>query len=441
MTGRILAKNIGWQGLAIAIFILGELLVTLLLSMGFGKQGFGLYAFAFAYAFIGFQAVDMRIADAVIAFYPALERDGAPAAHALAAFAVALDALRAFAGLAALALSAPLLVPHLWKEAPAVAEVLLMATFLFLNNMLIGSTRGYLRVTGAFRRQAMLQAAASMAKVAAAGLAVWSGARDIRAVLEWMCAAGGLFLLANIWLLAGHARARGFTLSLARRGLPLLPRRKLLVFMWHNYIAGLSGIVTKELDILVLSSMTGAAAVGVYRLAKSFAGGLGALWDALFFVLFPEISRLLAAADHDRLRRLIRLNITGGLAASALMLAGGTAAVWLFIRWFYAGLGYDQAPVLFAILAARYLVWAPMMWLNPLVLSLGQAHLSAIAAWMAAAAAAAMLWVFTGLWAAPGAAAANALSSAALLLPLYLLASRKGLLKQAFKDQAPRKAG
>lgn len=421
-------QNVGWQALSIGSLIASELAITLLLSAQLGADGFGLYAFAYAYCFIAYQLCDLRLTDTLIAFFPEYKKRGMTEANALLAGAFLLDAARGTAGFLLISISVWFLAPLLWTHGDIHLEILLMGVFLLFNNLVMAASRGYFRSLDRFISQAITQAATGLIKLGAVILAFLPGTGDILWYFSILALAGVISLLVQLTLLGQCFTHDGFKLRAGFKNFHLIEKQPVIRFFKHIYIGGLSSIITKELDVIILSLFTGASSIGIYRLAKSFFSGVGSLWDAVFFVLFPEISKLSASGNKAALDKLIKRNMVWGLLAAIMVIIFGFLAVKLVIAYFYQGKGFASVPEIFAILSLGFVIWVPLLWLNPLLLSRKQAHLTAIGAWIGAIFTAIGFLVFIpslGIW---GAAMVIATSSAAGLLPILYLARKKGIV-------------
>lgn len=64
-------------------------------------------------------------------------------------------------------------------------------------------------------------------------------------------------------------------------------------------------IALKEIDILVIGALLGAAAAGVYKIVRQFARAIGRLEEAMRQAIFPDLSKKWASRDSAKFRSLL----------------------------------------------------------------------------------------------------------------------------------------
>jgi O-antigen/teichoic acid export membrane protein len=168
---------------------------------------------------------------------------------------------------------------------------------------------------------------------------------------------GGLSIGGALWAFVAAALAgAAITILLAWRtwrGPWVLERGSLVaLFRYARWMiaATLLGVLTGNLDVLLLAHIAGPATMGVYSSAKSLAAPLSLLGVAVGTVLLPRLSRLPAeeAGAYVRafaLRLTLALTLLGGVAASIAPMA---------IHLVF-GSAYAAAVVPFQLLAAAFL--------------------------------------------------------------------------------------
>jgi O-antigen/teichoic acid export membrane protein len=198
--------------------------------------------------------------------------------------------------------------------------------------------------------------------------------------------------------------------------------------------ATLLGVVTSNLDVLLLTRVSGAAAGGVYASGRALALPLALLGSALGTVLLPRLSRLPAHAIGAFVRAITVRVALGSLALGAIVLAGAPFAVRLVYGEPYAA----AVPVL-QLLAAAFLLQAVSWPAVAAVMALDRPQaITAVSAGM-------LLFVAAGYaLAMPSYGATGAawvyLAGCAACLPIYaFLAAR--LLRAAVERLGPARTG
>lgn len=178
-------------------------------------------------------------------------------------------------------------------------------------------------------------------------------------------------------------------------------RFEMLRFMVWTDLGGVLGTVTKQLDVVLLGWLSGAAEAGIYRLARSIAALPGYVVGPLQAAVYPRLAGDWAASGWESMRETLRRHVQfgAGLAAAGLV---GVAALPPVVRGL-AGDAYGPAVGVSQVLLAASLVWLGLYWLRPTFMAVGD-----VRAWVAISAAvvagslvaflaAAMLWGAMGL--------------------------------------------
>lgn len=284
-------------------------------------------------------------------------------------FSLLLDLAAASAGMVALALGGGWLARRLgWPE--EVAELVpLYGTALLA--MVPGTAQGVLRLFNRFDWLAAQSASANAMRLVGA-LAAWG-------------LGGGFESFALVWWLAALvAGALPFGLApreLARRGRGFRPRWPggiraghpgILSFFCLTSANSIIALAPGHLAALVIGTLLGPAAAGLFRVAKQIADAAAKPADFLAQALYPEAACLAAAGNAATLRAvLLRLGgvsaVIGAAALTVIALFGGplVAAV--------AGPEFSGAVAVIMWLAAAAAVVMATAPAEPTLIAFGQA--------------------------------------------------------------------
>jgi O-antigen/teichoic acid export membrane protein len=183
------------------------------------------------------------------------------------------------------------------------------------------------------------------------------------------------FLL--IWAVAEVATAAAYwayawrleRLQISRISLRRLPHGEpgAWGFVWGTGLSGMLMIGSRQILVLIVGALGGAAMAGVYRVAAQLGEGLLKLAQALLRATYPELVRDPAQARHIA-GRIARLALVTGLASLAL---GAVAGQWLIEA--IAGPSYLGAYGPMLLLAAAAAIELAGASLEALLVSRGHA--------------------------------------------------------------------
>lgn len=215
--------------------------------------------------------------------------------------------------------------------------------------------------------------------------------------------AAGIALLGVVWLL--------------RRGLPEAVKRAAPVQMklaWVRSVLPLvflasMGVVYAQADTLMLGTIKGAKAVGIYGIADGAAQLVAFFLMAVSPALAPTISRLYAAHDREQLQRLITKSARWTLMASFPVALGLIAfGDWFLLRFF--GPDFVQGQTALTILTIGQLFNVGMGSVGYLLIMTGHERDAAKGIAVSAAVNIALNAAFIPRWGLEGAATAAATS-------------------------------
>jgi len=192
-----------------------------------------------------------------------------------------------------------------------------------------GAMTGVLRATDQFWKYAAYQIVLGSGLLIAM-LAAWliAGVQDASTYLFiWLAVEASCFLLlggfALVTIIRRHADARMDT-SATRLGFAATWR-----FTGATLINSSLRMITKEWDVVLLSSVTGVTSAGAYKLGKQIATLPLLLTDQFYFAVFPKIAQLWSAGATNVVRSLIRKVSAWSFGGAALMLVGSFVVIAL----------------------------------------------------------------------------------------------------------------
>ncbi len=283
----------------------------------------------------------------------------------------------------------------------------------------IGATpTGMLRLVDRFDLTTYCQAVGPLVRLAGA-VAGWMMHADIGFFLaSW--AAAALLQHAATWIVA--LRWSKLPLRIAPSGLRRAVRDNVGIwrFMFVTNAAASIGLLTEQLATLAIGGTAGASAAGGFRIAAKIARALAKPVQIAARILYPELARLHASADHATLDHVFsctsRLSLGLALAVVAIALLGGQLLIRLV-----AGEDYGFAYVFLAILAVGVALDLSGLALEPLLTAHGRADsVLAIRVCGAVAFAAVLLPLLQ-----PIGAAAAAIATVAASLVMRILLGRR----------------
>lgn len=189
-----------------------------------------------------------------------------------------------------------------------------------------GPAVGALRLHGRFDLLAVQATVASSVKLVGSLVAALLQSGLWAFVLIW--ALSELLAAATLWILSRRELHRNFTDGIrptsVRSLLAAYP--DILHFAWSTSLNGTVRMVSKEVDLLLVGSILGDEASGLYKVAKQFSLVIGKLSDPLYQTVYPELVKLWAKNSYNEFAKVV-------LRTGALAGAGGLA-VWLaFVIW------------------------------------------------------------------------------------------------------------
>lgn len=422
-------RNLSWQYVSSGAAVVFGFLYSLLVGRELGAMHFGLLSLALGFATIVFQVVELRLHEAVIRyvaeFWEAGDHRRTVAALKLFVFA---DVITGLMALGLVLLAARWATHYLIRDDLGPLAVILAAFSVFFTNVATATALGLYRVFGDFKALALISSSGAALKlILALGvlyLSSWG-------VLGVMLAAVVSSVITNSTLI-GYAFRRlrqrvPITFSDAPVALLADRRREMFGFIRSSYLLSLTMISTKELDINLLGYFAPLQTVGSYKIAKSFMSAIWTLSDSVFFVVYPDIARMWTKRRFVELRAFLK-KITAGLGISALAVYALACLVLPPLIVALMGSDYQSAGSIFRWLSWGLVFWAPLVWVNPLLLAAGRADLLLKAAVVSGAIIALSYVPAIEFAGANGAAFVTALSNPVALFTAIWIGNRAGII-------------
>ena len=349
-------QNTGWLMGARGINAVLSLGYLALATRALGLQGFGnfILAVTFAQAITGLAS--FQTWQAVVRWGQRRET----VADAIG-FALALDLLTVLGG----AIAAALLLALGGDWLPVPVELREEAFALTLVSLLaVRSTpTGVLRLHDRYAQAAAADSVTSMVRLAGAAVVVVAAPSIPAFLLVW--AVAELVTAAAYWRYA--LRHPGF--DWRRISLRRLPRaeRGAWGFVWGTGLSGMLLIASRQILVLLVGALGGAALAGIYRVAAQLGEGLLKLAQAVLRATYPELVRDPEAA-RDIAARIGKIALFTGFGATALAALGGP---WLIAL--VAGPEYAPAYVPMIVLSAAAAIELAGATLEALLVSRGHA--------------------------------------------------------------------
>jgi len=350
---------------------------AVVLGQALGVEGYGLLAVVMALVSTVNQVVDIRMWETVTKFVgDDHERGEHGRARAMVKFAYLVDAGTGILAFALVALLAPFLAARFMHDRTAAAAITLFAGTLLVATV-NDTSMALLRVFDRFRWLGYERVGSAAVRLAA----LWIVARSTRRLEPVLIAYVVVELLRGAALLAMGLRAA--RAALVRPGADHLSvirdrRAEFWHFTIHNSMTALLLLVTRQVDILILSLFHAPREVGLFRMAKNFGQLILRLSDPVYHAIYPELVRLAAAGSIAELRRFIAHTMRIVLL---LVVPAGLAAILLArpILEHVVGREFLGAAPALQIVVAGSLIHAAFLWARPLVLATSRPQLSTLA--------------------------------------------------------------
>ena len=379
-SGRF-AQNVRWQFVANgaqAVLGGGYLLV---LGRFLGPADFGTFSVVMALVSVAGLLLELRLQDVVAReFAHADEGGGARAddgARILDLFFLEV-VTRTIPCLGLVLLSIPLArISHLPGE--VVPVIVVAAAGFLLSKSGWGTSTGLLRALGRTDVIALCLSGDWGLRLVLTAVCFFISGMTIHLAVVITVVAGTVGNLAQI-VLAGrefHRRVAPLSLvgwtcggAMAR----LQKNRRLLA---ANFVMSASDLMSKDVDVAMISSILTADKVGLYKMAKSIVQSMWRAIDPFYLAIMPEVQKLWSRGDDDALRAFLKKTSLRLFALSVALVCVGGVGVMLFLQPIL-GAGYAEVPPLIWLMSGWVIVCGPLVWGHPLAVAINRPELAVV---------------------------------------------------------------
>jgi O-antigen/teichoic acid export membrane protein len=372
-----LLRNATWLVSGNALGSLFGFLQAVVLGRALGVEGYGLLAVVMALVTTVNQIVDVRMWETVTKFVgDDHERGDHGRARAMVKLAYLVDGATGVLAFVLVLVLAPWLAERFLHNRATAPEISLFAGSL-LGATVNDTSMALLRVFDRFRWLTIDRVVSSAVRFAVLATVALTTA-GLRPVLAAYVVVEILRGAALVVLGVHTVRAELSGPGPDHLGLV----RSRLAEFWHftlnNSVTALLVLVTRQLDVLILTLYHAPREVGLYRMAKNFGQLIFKLSDPFYFAIYPELVRLSATAAMADLRRFIvrtmRIVLALLLPAGIACIAGAGLVLKVAVGPEFAAAAW---PLRFVV--AGSLIHGAFLWARPLVLATGRPHWSTAA--------------------------------------------------------------
>jgi len=368
LIGRPFVRHVGALTLANGVVAVLSFLQGILVARWLGPELYGVAALVMSVPSLVYTFFDARSAEASVKylseFHARGERERAAAMCRLGYF---IDFGIALVSFSAVLLIAPWASRTIVRR-PELSWLMMLYAAAFLPRSLRGTSYAVMAVQGFFPTIALIDTVTTAIQV---GLVVgfvllgWGVVGVVWGNTLAMTIAGLLYgvpawrLMERSWGRIGWSKSWSLLKGY---------RREIFRFLVYNDLTALLGLLTKQLDLVLLGYFRGPMEVGWYKLAKNVTGSVAYLVSPLQSVAYPRFAALAGLEQQRLLKKKVRdFALKVGIPMGLVALVGGEAALSLIPTM----VGAQYTP---AVGAARFLLigfslWLAFFWLRPLFLA------------------------------------------------------------------------
>lgn len=322
---RRLVVNSGTLFAGDAASSLFGLLSLVLMARVLGPEQLGILAAIQAYVSTVGVLVNFQSWHAIVSYGArALADQDTVAFERLIRVGTLLDLISALVGAVVAALVAVVVGPLLSWDAATTRLAALFCVTIALD--LSGTPKGVLRMFDRFGQLSSVTLLTAGLKCAAVAVAAFFQAGlDTFVVITGAAIVLDRLLLCMLGWRVLIQRGHGGALRRSSEGFGDAPAG-LWPFVWTTNASSSLGIVTRELDILIVAGVLGPSSAGLYRVARQFAALLSRPFEALYHAVYPELAQLWTQGEVLAFRQL-RWRGAAGAGVFALLV---WCVLWLF---------------------------------------------------------------------------------------------------------------
>jgi len=324
----VFRKMIKNTGILLSSSVLSSLLRVLSMIVAariLGPKDFGILILIQTYVGLIDRLVNFQCWQAVIKFGSnALEQKNIDYFKTVLKCTILLEIGTAFLG-AFLAFAGAHWVGTFYQWDASIVQMIMIYSCVILFNI-TGSSIGILRLFDKFKLLAWQRVLSASFKLIGILYAAFNGFGILGFMVIWMSTTIVEYLL-HIYFALSVLREKGIG-KIANADLENMKgeKKKLFRFVLFTNLNSSVRLISKEFDIMVVGSILGAAAAGLYKIAKQFSFILSRLIDPLYESIYPELAKLWSANNIKKFTQLI---------FRSSMLSGALAiGTWVFVILF-----------------------------------------------------------------------------------------------------------
>ncbi len=421
--------NLSWQYSESTVGMVFGFLYTLLVGRLLGPSEFGLMALGLSFSALVFQIIELRLHESLIRYVAEFwEKGDSNRTLAVIKLSFIADITTGIIALIVVFLLSSFAQVHLIRDPRGSLILTLSALTIFSGNIATVTSIGILRVFSHFKPLALVRSSGIVLRFLLTLLGLLIFNLDVIGVLIIHVISSSITNLVLTLLALKELNSR-IPLMKTNAPIRLLAQRKNEIgrFAWNTYLLSLTKVPIQELDVIVLGWLTSHNVVGVYKVAKNFAIALWTMADSVYFVVYPEIAKLWTKRKINDLSSFVkRLTVLVGAVGSIAF-----SITFLIVPYFIQlimGQEYAQAGILFRWMSWGILVWAPLIWVPPLLAAADRPDLNFKSSLIVAMATFALLPFTVVSWGATGAALVYALKAPLLMTLLLSFGKRAGII-------------
>lgn len=365
-------NNVKWQFLASAGQAILGALVLLVMGRSMGAEGFGVFSIVFGIVYVANALGEPRMQDVAAKQFWGLHSGEEDAGRSgeffdLLRFEVMVKAVPCVVLLAASGVIAAS------NNLPANGAALLAAGALgtYFSKLGYGLSMGLLRVAGRTNLFAVCAIAdVGLRLVLMLGIVMTGTLSVIDAIIVQSATAFLSTLLQWVFVYRQFPELLSNPLQRGAQNY-FLRIRHLWRLLGSNLALSASDLMSKDLDVALMSFFMPASNIGVYKMAKNVAMLTWRAVDPFTLSLMPEINRRFATHDYSGIRSLVTRATKALLALTLVMAACTVVGVWLFGDRVF-GHEYAALPPLIGVMMLGLIISGPLVWGHPLAVALGR---------------------------------------------------------------------
>lgn len=376
---QVFRRNVRWQIVGSFGPMVLSVLVLMVMARGLGAQGFGVFSVIMSLVLVANALFEPRMQDvAARRFWDLSSKDKENDRHDKAAISLflleALGKLLPVLGLAALAK----VLADVGNLPPGGAWLIALAAGgYYVSKLGFGLSVGLLRVIGRSDLYAYCVTGEVFVRLVLLIILYFASAMSVETAILAQSVSGALSIAAQWALVSRYAVdiRRAVRAWSSARTLELLKRDRRLLL--SNIGLSMSDLMTKDLDVTLISPLVPATQVGLYKMAKNIVMLAWKGIDPFYLALMPEVNRLVSLREFGRVKSLLAKSAIGLFAISFTLGAGAYVGVTLFGAAVF-GPGFAALPQLLPYMFVGVVLSAPLVWGHPLAVALDRADLALI---------------------------------------------------------------